>query len=404
MHYKNILSLVILFFTVTVYAAPVPGTIKWSFDVQGAIDSAPVIATDGTIYAASQTEHIWAINPDGSKKWAFPTVYRPSGSPFVDNNGNIFFTANNDNYTASLLTAVAPNGTQLWSIELNNPLFPSAQITTIFAFSVSGTDDTSNVLFVYDKEFIKSAPAPDCYNLMWRTYDSRNGHLISMFGVQTFDNIYPSPSIGRRPFFDTSVQAFAVPFWVVNDTPNFVLLSYPNADPNWNFETIANPSLDTTKVFSNIGGDKNGTIYFGDILGNLVAYRIFPFISAYPVLLWRASLDGDISHGAPVIDTKGNIYVGSSNGYLYVLLPDGTFKFKIGIDPSGINKEVALDSDGTIYITANSGNVYAVDSNGKAKWTFAANASTAPVVGVDGTIYVGTLANTVIAINGESTT
>jgi outer membrane protein assembly factor BamB len=46
-----------LFFISSAFAAPTPGTIKWAFSVQGAINYPVAVGKDGTIYAGSQDQH-----------------------------------------------------------------------------------------------------------------------------------------------------------------------------------------------------------------------------------------------------------------------------------------------------------------------------------------------------------
>ena len=49
------------------------GTIKWTFQAGGPVKSSPAIGSDGTIYVGSNAAKVYAINPNGTKKWDFPT-------------------------------------------------------------------------------------------------------------------------------------------------------------------------------------------------------------------------------------------------------------------------------------------------------------------------------------------
>jgi outer membrane protein assembly factor BamB len=53
------------------YALTPAGKKKWSFQTgaERTFASAPVIGSDGTIYAAANDHKVYAVNPDGTKKW-----------------------------------------------------------------------------------------------------------------------------------------------------------------------------------------------------------------------------------------------------------------------------------------------------------------------------------------------
>ena len=55
------------------YAINPDGTQKWAFSTGSYITSSPAIGADGTIYVGSDDDNLYAINPDGTQKWAFPT-------------------------------------------------------------------------------------------------------------------------------------------------------------------------------------------------------------------------------------------------------------------------------------------------------------------------------------------
>ena len=65
---STILSLILLLIHISFYAQ-VPGTKKWEFSTADAITSSPAIGTDGTIYFGSYDGKLYALKPDGTKKW-----------------------------------------------------------------------------------------------------------------------------------------------------------------------------------------------------------------------------------------------------------------------------------------------------------------------------------------------
>ncbi len=73
------------------YAINPNGTQKWAFLTEGLISASPSIGTDGTLYIGSQDGYLYAVNPDGTQKWRYSvgTVYNSSAA--LDGDGNVYF-------------------------------------------------------------------------------------------------------------------------------------------------------------------------------------------------------------------------------------------------------------------------------------------------------------------------
>ena len=56
-----------------VYAVAPNGQKRWDFRAGGDIEPAPAIGDDGTIYVGSDNHKLYAIGPDGMLRWAFTT-------------------------------------------------------------------------------------------------------------------------------------------------------------------------------------------------------------------------------------------------------------------------------------------------------------------------------------------
>ena len=86
---------------------------KWDYPVHGGFTSAPAIATNGTIYAAGgfgPSAALFAIKPDGTSKWTHPGPFM--SSPAIGANGTVYLAG------GGLLTAIDPNGNELWHTAL----------------------------------------------------------------------------------------------------------------------------------------------------------------------------------------------------------------------------------------------------------------------------------------------
>ena len=53
--------------------------LKWSYKIETRVTSSPSVGRDGTIYFGSIDGRLYAVNPDGSTKWAFQGRKRDNG-------------------------------------------------------------------------------------------------------------------------------------------------------------------------------------------------------------------------------------------------------------------------------------------------------------------------------------
>jgi outer membrane protein assembly factor BamB len=158
----------------------------------------------------------------------------------------------------------------------------------------------------------------------------------------------------------------------------------------WKFET-------RSYIYSSPAIGSDGTIYVGSDDGKL--YAINPDGSEK----WFFEANGAIS-SSPAIGNDGTIYVGSYRGNLYAINPDGSEKWSFYNYYSSISSSPAIGSDGTIYVGSDDGKLYAINPNGSEKWFFEANGAiySSPAIGSDGTIYVGSNDGKLYAIEGDS--
>jgi len=82
------------------YAINPDGTEKWAFSTRNAVHSSPAIGSDGTIYVGSCDSNLYAINPDGTEKWAFATENGTLSSPAIGSDGTIYAGSGDGNLYA----------------------------------------------------------------------------------------------------------------------------------------------------------------------------------------------------------------------------------------------------------------------------------------------------------------
>ena len=67
------------------------GAQLWSFDTPDAIlNSSPAVDVNGVIYFGSWDDHVYAVNPDGSLKYKFPTGDNVWSSPAIGSDGTVY--------------------------------------------------------------------------------------------------------------------------------------------------------------------------------------------------------------------------------------------------------------------------------------------------------------------------
>jgi outer membrane protein assembly factor BamB len=164
-----------------------------------------------------------------------------------------------------------------------------------------------------------------------------------------------------------------------NDDGDRLFAFYPNGTRKWHYKT--NEWIYGSPVIGN-----DGAIYFGTSGG----YPWYGHIYAlYPngTLKWRYKTS-NVIRADPVIGLDGTIYCGSHDGNLYALYPNnGTLKWKFKTGGE-VTKGASIANDGTIYFCSWDGHVRALYPNGTLKWKSAFGRTT-PVIGNDGTIYIG---------------
>ena len=96
------------------YAINPDGSKKWAFKTGDWVEPSPAIGSDGTIYIGSLDKNLYAINPDGSKKWAFETglsedrAWGVFSSPAIGSDGTIYVGSADSNLYAIKTSSSGP--------------------------------------------------------------------------------------------------------------------------------------------------------------------------------------------------------------------------------------------------------------------------------------------------------
>lgn len=162
----------------------------------------------------------------------------------------------------------------------------------------------------------------------------------------------------------------------------------------------------------------DGTIYFGDSSGKLHAVSAFDGL-AQTTGSWPVDVTNAEIVTPPVISQDRTIYVGATDGHLYAYDPEGRRLWKSGTSIGSVMVGMAMVEreysvvlpSGTVrttivvvlYVVSNDGQLVAVSGeDGSVLWSYPLSGPmrSAPVVGPDGTIYVGTSTG-LMALNAD---
>jgi outer membrane protein assembly factor BamB len=146
--------------------------------------ASPVIGEDGTIYVAIGQDTLYAVNPNGTRRWAFGFDNPDEMSfaaPAIDAGGVIYIPS--ERYYGSKIYAVNPDGTPRWKYEVDGARLvrssPAiAEDGTIYIATKAGGDDGCSRVIALSPGGAKlwEMPIPTVH--------------------QSRDDVYSSPSIG----------------------------------------------------------------------------------------------------------------------------------------------------------------------------------------------------------------
>jgi len=307
-------------------------TNEWKLNVHSKSDSAPAIGADGTIYFGTWRGRLWAVNPDGKRKWVFSARDEVRSSPAVGADGTVYFGSRDRKFYA-----VRANGKERWH------------------FQTRGWVDSSPAL----------AHDGTVYFGSW----DRNFYALDTNGKEkwrftTAGEIESSPAIGA----DGTI-------YFGSHDRKFYALS-PDGRKGWEFAT-GGPILSSPAL------NKNECLYFTSVDGCLYALNLDGR------LRWRLRTGGT-TESSPVIGTDGTIYVGVLL-HLWAISPDGKKKWGRvgGEDYPFVASPVVLEGGDILCITRYGMLCYA-SPDGKLEWKYYCHAYGygSPAVGPTGAIYL----------------
>lgn len=339
------------------YAGTHSNHLKWEVDggyfdiTQNAryVYSAPAVAPDGTICVNSGDGKLYSYASDAGLKWALSIRVPAAGnnfanqSPLIGPDGTIYVVSEcGVGGTPNVMYAVHPDGTIAWTFSSGSELLTGnpavAPDGTVYVSSFQG-----NLFALNPDGTVKWS-----YALGGATSDPALGSDGTIY-ITHAGTLYAIGSGGALQW--------SAPCGV---------------------------GVGGTYVSPAVGAD--GTIYVS--AWNRVLYAFHS--NGTPA--WNLTVATDGESDSPAIGADGTIYVGTygqTMSYVSAVGTDGVLKWRNSYSASG--DSVSIGSDGTLYVDGG-GTLFALDRSGQQLWTFTSptyRSIANPVIGKDGTIYIG---------------
>ena len=364
------------------YEGPSNPRIKWVFEGAGIYNlHSPLIGKDGTIFVQKGTgdymrgnDAIYALKPDGNMKWKYSRPELLFSPPALSPDGTLYAVA-----TKAAITQGEKNDSYLLAIDaatgkLKREMYMSEHFTETWMSHIAA--DSSGRVYVRGGDVL-SAYMPDGERLWsYRTLmgadygyaehssgptlspDEKTIYFLKRVGggLLALDaatgKIKWTKDIEFYTDYSSPVVAPDGVLYVPDMATKTLYALSPSGEVRWKaiLEGKHNNSFPTAGA--------NGTLYYTtEEVKQEDGGTVFALDEKNGNVKWRYKIKKGYIASPPTIDKNGLIYLGSGDGYLHCLTPDGNLKWKIkvGLDIPDLDQiymsEPVLNGK-TIYIVS----------------------------------------------------
>jgi len=337
------------------------GDNRWVFPAEGSVGSiisSPAIGQDGTIYAGSADNKVYAVNPDGTQKWEFATGGRVTSSPAVQYYSDTItiFAGSAD----GKLYAVDSDGAKKWE------------------FATGGS--------------VSSSPAVSHLGVVYVGSEDRKVYAVRSSDGTAEGGEWPFVTGGRvtsSPAIDSEGTVY------VGSHDHRLYAIDSTGKKKWEFDTGG--VISSSPAVYESGGTR--IVFIGSEAG-----RVYALNMNDGARRWEFDT-GSAVQSSPAIGST-TLYVGANDGRVYALsLTEGTQSWVFDAADGPVRSSPAIGSGGTLYAGSDDYSLYAItSSNGALKWRFetGGKVSSSPAIGFGGDVYVGSEEGRLYALESGS--
>ena len=369
---------------------------------------ARALAADGTtLYDTDDDPGRFAWSSSAPEIAAVGEVIRSNGEPTPSatglSDGTATITATSQGVSADMTITVRERARLAWSVPLEWS-FPEGGMASILAGVAIGADGTIYVGW-------NDSPAQTSHwyalspqgGILW-TMDVPGRTQWGMPAIGADGTLYFGSTIGSAGSL-VAVDPGGSIRWILDGLDRtssspaigpdgtihvaagrHVYAADPQGEIRWTYEISPRTFLSSPAVTS------DGTIYVGGEDGALHA------INGDGSPRWTFQT-GDRIRAPPSIGADGTIYVSSYDGLLYAVDPDGSERWSVVVmrPPPGyeglsanVDSPASVGPDGAIYVLSRG--LFAINPDGSIRWHYHTGTSgfrTTPILGADGSVYVG---------------
>ncbi len=396
-----------------VWAFTPDGAVKWTYQAGESVESSmPVVDSSGNVYVTTREPKLHVLNPDGTlaRSWLLP-AWATQGGVTLGADGAVYVTCADAGEPDGRLYAYNADGALRWSystagrgavtLDAAGTVYVAGSDSRLYAINADGTlkwwfvatysiygspvIGEDGTLYVLDAGGMLYALGPGSQMAQ---------HTASGYVKDEGSAGIPGVTVtlsGEEP-----VVTDTAGFWSRNglaDGTYLVSASRDGYNFSPGFELLTIDGGDTT-VADFTGVPIDPPIWQMEGLDRAHTRRSPHTGPATPALAWHVWLQGEKFRTEPLIRGDGALVLQSKWGWLIVLNPDGTLRWRcaIGLPSMQQYRAPALVMDSTALCVTNAGPnsiLYALTPGGAFKWTFAPVSwpyAESPVITNDGSV------------------
>lgn len=359
---KTIFCAIAFSSVVTFLTAADFGDINWEYQTGDSVTSSPTLDSAGNVFFGSLDDYVYSLDGYGELRWRYDSGDWVDSSPVLSRDETALYVGSWGN---KLIALDATTGGLLWDYETDSLVYASPAVAedgTIYFGSSDGLlyalhpDGTLKWEFEVGGE-LDSSPAIDAAGNVYVGSSSGFVSSISPDGAERWSWDVPiSLATLTRDFGITSSPMLTSEGDVIVGSQNFFVycLRASNGTQRWSYPTdgIVEGSAVEGMGRSCLFAGRDGFLYSLSWDGGLN---------------WKTFV-GPNYYSTPCVDGMGRIYAGvlrgSTEGSLVVLSSEGAILWQTDFD-GFVDSSPLLGPDGTVYVGNNNGRLYAIEGGDK---------------------------------------